>query len=835
MQKAMQGCSRRVERVRARRLVAMAALVAVAGGRFGAAAVIEWDGGPDGKGTLLNDPVNWVGDVLPGSGDDALLPLGAGSSRTVSLNDSWRVGSLTTTWDYFSLTASGGPGKVLMLGGGSGGLLLAADGTVLPRTRPLYEPEYLRIDSGVSILLLSAGDIRVSASARELAIYSPLKDNSGGGFTKTGDGTLWLKGVNSYGGPTISILPFAWGQSGTYSASTIGGFVTYDSNGIRLLNTSTEYATLSAAGPDRNVLTSSGSVAQPTEVNSLWFGGTLSGAGPLTVRSGAVIGSGTISVGELAFGDADGIIGVQGTISSRITGTADLIVRAGAGGTLTLRGDNTFGGPGKRLYVNDGTLSVASNAALGDPANTLVLNNGATLALGAFALSHPVVLAGGTAYIKGVAGSDVAASISGPGALDVPKTSLIRLSGTSTYTGGTTVWNGSTLVLGSDQALGTGALVLVSDVPYTYSPATLRAEGGARTIEVPVNLYSGQLTVAGANPLVFAGLVTLGGSLTLRSNTAPKLNIYGGAIRAAVPLQQSVNWIDVYGDFEIGGNADLTLYNLQLHNNVVLNVTNTGRTTAPISGSMTKTGPGILAVSSGTLLHWTVAQGVLELNGPLQAHWAGEPSLEIASSAELRGAGQIQGPVRGHGLISPGQRDGLLALNAIDPSNGLRIALEFTSAGAPAYDNRDASRNDILAFATTTPFLSPLGPHNRVDICFDVPALAPGDVFKGGIYVAGIEPSALLSQLQGADMAFWIADPQGPMLLNGRTYSSLDPALIDMGAVYENTGMRFWLTFPSTGSITTFRIVPEPAGGLTLAAAVLLALPRRRWRLAAIP
>ena len=32
---------------------------------------------------------------------------------------------------------------------------------------------------------------------------------------------------------------------------------------------------------------------------------------------------------------------------------------------------------------------------------------------------------------------------------------------------------------------------------------------------------------------------------------------------------------------------------------------------------------------------------------------------------------------------------------------------------------------------------------------FDVPALAPGDVFKGGIYVAGIEPSALLSQLQG--------------------------------------------------------------------------------------
>ena len=1220
------------------RAIRMAACVALAICGVAAADLIEWDGGPAGTGKTLNDDVNWVGDVLPGEGDDAILPNGAPNGDTVKLSGDWRVGSLTTTRSSLLLYSSSSPGKALILTGGGQGLLLAADGKADVHFSHSYS-----IASSINVVLAGSGDMYASADAQALTVSAPISELGGSqGFTKTGPGTLvldaastysgqtvvadgrlvvvkagglgsatgntsvlpgatldlsaigtiseplvlsgdgfdaqgallagavhngtivlagdstiaagsrapgatptscrltasigetggshslrkigpnalWLEATASYtgetiieegsvelaaaaaslasssalrirgggdlhatypnggnmdrirgdvtleggslrftrngsttleesygqlsvgpgtsllqientigttvvgnglaqepcgtivfagsklgaaptvagysrilfinsptdllvggggsaGSPSISILPFAWGQSGTYSASQIGSFVTYDSNGIRLLDLNTEYAVLSSALPNQNARSTGETVNNAKEVNSLLFtGGALSGTGSLAIRSGALAGSGTISVHDLNFGNADGIVAFNGTISSNIAGSGNVVVRAGSGGTLAISGVNTFGGPGKGIYVNDGTLSVTGNASLGDPANTVVLNSGATLSLGAFSTDHPIVLSGGTAHVKGTTGADVVGPISGSGSLDVPKAPL-GLSGVNTYTGGTTLWNGTTVLLGSDQAFGTGTVMFASDDPNMSQATTLRAEGGARRISAPVVFYSGRLSADGPNPLIFSGPVRSGtaltvsdpagevrfeqpvtgggfwkygpgavvlnadnpelymiwndgplvlrgalkrmdgqggvlrpegdkpitvgsisvlsknfkiggdadltigyfnsglalsdativenaqitrfslgftghlrktgpgeleldgsinpntaivtleeGMLTLRTSTWPKVNVYGGTIRAAVPLTMASSSIYAYDDFEIGGNTDLTLSNVILQNEVVVTVTNTGRTTASISGGLTKMGPGALNVSGGTLSRWTVAEGVLEVNGPLQSNWYEDHYLDIASGSELRGAGQIIAPVKGQGMLSPGQRDGILAIDAMDPSNGLDIALEFTSAGAPAYGNRSASLNDILAFATTTPFLSPLGAQNRVDVCFDVPALEPGDVFKGGFYVAGIQPTELLSQLQGDDMAFWIADPAGPKLFNGMTYSSLDPALINIGAVYENTGMRFWLNFPSTGSITTFTVVPEPGLGLCTAGLALWSLLR---------
>src|SRR5215510_4261652 len=36
---------------------------------------ITWDGGPTGQGIVWSDPVNWVGDVVPGNSDDAVIPI----------------------------------------------------------------------------------------------------------------------------------------------------------------------------------------------------------------------------------------------------------------------------------------------------------------------------------------------------------------------------------------------------------------------------------------------------------------------------------------------------------------------------------------------------------------------------------------------------------------------------------------------------------------------------------------------------------------------------------------------------------------------------------------
>ncbi|MBX3401771.1 MAG: hypothetical protein KF699_00005, partial [Phycisphaeraceae bacterium] len=66
-------------------------------------AVIMWDGGPTGTGTNFHDPVNWVGDVLPGSEDDAVIDIAAGPTITITANIT--LNSLTSDR---ALTQSGG-------------------------------------------------------------------------------------------------------------------------------------------------------------------------------------------------------------------------------------------------------------------------------------------------------------------------------------------------------------------------------------------------------------------------------------------------------------------------------------------------------------------------------------------------------------------------------------------------------------------------------------------------------------------------------------------------------------------------------------------------------
>ena len=881
-------------------------------GVFVPAAEIEWDGGPDGKGNVLTDPVNWAGDVLPGEGDDAVLPNGTAPPSSVYLSSDWRVGSLTTRGSFFNLGTTGASGK-LILTGGANELLLAVDGKV----RDPWLPGSFIIGSTPGLELVHTGDIFVSGSSEALRIYSVIGESGGPqGFTKTGSGALVLAGANTYSGATvvtagrlalsgsgnlgslaggtnvqpggtldlssgsvsaepltlsgagfqgagalivptlfngpitlagdstiatgvrtpgvvatrrrltgtigdaggsaalrkigpdtllleaattysgatiiddgsielgtaaasmassselrirsgselylnnqfiananriggnvvlesgklrllnqagdglieaygildlhpglnivqlensrsttfvgeslqretggtvvfagsklgaveavvgssrilftspptdllvggggpsgtssISILPFAWGQVGTYSPSQSGGFVTYDTNGIRILDVNTEYTALTSAGAGQNARSTGGALAETRTVNSLLLsGGTLSGTGTLSIGSGALAGSGTIGIHELGFGAADGVVAFNGAINSAITGSGDLIAKPGAGGTLTLGGVNTFGGAGKNVFVNDGTLSVSSNANLGDPANAVVINNGATLSLGSFALDHPVVLPGGIAYLKGSGSAEIGSTISGSGTLDVRLPSL-KLAGVNTYTGGTILWNGTTLVLASDQALGTGPVTFSNDSP-NQTPVILRSEGGPRTISSPVNLH-GSVTLQGADPWTFVGPVTQAGFLTILDPASearfeqsitgtlykngsgelvldadnPWLNLtldYGpvsvagnlnrltvegaGELRLATAHPVSVNQLYVSAfnpsskNFIISGDGDLTIptfsSTLALTDAITLENRGITRFTDTFSGHIRKTGPGELEFST---------------------------------------------------------------------------------------------------------------------------------------------------------------------------------------------------------------------------------------------
>src|SRR6476660_1406076 len=58
-------------------------------------ATVFWDGGPAGNGTNWLTPANWVGDVLPGLHDDAVISTGAGGA--IGLTASTSVHSVTSS------------------------------------------------------------------------------------------------------------------------------------------------------------------------------------------------------------------------------------------------------------------------------------------------------------------------------------------------------------------------------------------------------------------------------------------------------------------------------------------------------------------------------------------------------------------------------------------------------------------------------------------------------------------------------------------------------------------------------------------------------------------
>lgn len=84
-------------------------------------AAIAWDGGPDGTGTNLADPVNWAGDILPGPADDATInSVGSPLTLTTILT----VNSLTSNRDLaisgeLAINAAASISSTINLTGGS--------------------------------------------------------------------------------------------------------------------------------------------------------------------------------------------------------------------------------------------------------------------------------------------------------------------------------------------------------------------------------------------------------------------------------------------------------------------------------------------------------------------------------------------------------------------------------------------------------------------------------------------------------------------------------------------------------------------------------------------
>ena len=355
-------------------------------------------------------------------------------------------------------------------------------------------------------------------------------------------------GGGSAGTSNISILPWALGdlvnEANRYDAGS--GFVTYGANGVRLLDTITEYNTSNSFNslPDNfqnvRIANSVSDPAAPVTVNSIFIespGLSIGGANPITLHSGALatnVLNHTIAapVNFGAGGAGEAVVSVIGTLNTpnslTLTGdlTAGSLVKSGHG-TLTLSGaSNAIAGA---ITINAGQLAVDAITQLGG-ATALTFRSpsqtsaGATLFYaggGADVLNVPVATEGGTAGFTVDTGAlNVSGAITGAGGLRKDGAGSLALTGANTYSGGT--------------YLGSGALEFDSDARLGAAGGFLHTSGGRLNLNGAwsstrsITIDSGNLLTLSktTNPVTLAG--ALDGTGPLQSLGSSTLTITGG-------------------------------------------------------------------------------------------------------------------------------------------------------------------------------------------------------------------------------------------------------------------------------------------------------------------
>lgn len=217
------------------------------------------------------------------------------------------------------------------------------------------------------------------------------------------------------------------------------------------------------------------------------------------------------------------------TLNGVLSGTGALV--KGGAGTLVLNGANSYTGG---TALNAGTITVGNNAALGTGA--LVAAGGTTLAAGPATAQGPITLANSivtngvltidlqgttgdvsSAGILTVDGNDLvlAGPVSGAGSLAVTNFGRLSLNGSNSHSGGTSLSNAA-IYVGSDTALGTGALTVDVGVLGNSSGAT-------RTLANAIQLVD-EMIVLGPNDLVLGGVISGAGQIGKHTTSTLVLN-----------------------------------------------------------------------------------------------------------------------------------------------------------------------------------------------------------------------------------------------------------------------------------------------------------------------
>ena len=529
----------------------------------------------------------------------------------------------------------------------------------------------------------------------------------GGTLTKLGDGMLTLTGSNTFTGTTtVATGTLQIGNGGT--TGSIAGNIAVDSGSDLVFNRSGTTTYGSVISGDGNV-TKLGTGTLIVTGDNLAFGTTTVAAGTLQIGNSGTTGSirGDINnEGTVIFNRSDALI-----YSSNIDGSGD-VTKLGAG-TLILSGVNTFAGIAR---INAGTVAVASPGALGSGSSrpTIAFGGGTLQYTSGNQVDYSSQISAAPAQtIRIDTNSETvtfATGLAGAGStLEKLGAGTLTLSGSSSYTGGTTVSGGtldvtaggaiahSSAALAIGTTTGTGAVV-VSGGSISVGDATLgRDASSAGTLTMTSgSFHSTGMLLVGSGAGATGTLDILGGAVTTRdaaigsgsssgvatvsggtwTNTgnlslgnSGTLAITGGIVVVGGTLSESTaNSIDLQagGVLRIGsgGSGGELQANLDFDGELVFDRSGTasyGRTLAG-DGTLTKAGSGTLTLTTagsfGYTGQTTVAAGGLLVDGTLASS-----AVVVESGAFLGGSGTIAQSVTvaNGGLMSPGT-DGTISL-----------------------------------------------------------------------------------------------------------------------------------------------------------------------------
>jgi fibronectin-binding autotransporter adhesin len=485
------------------------------------AADVTWTGASNQN---WSDGTNWDGGLTPLSGDNAILNDSNGAVTAALSSGNLPVGSVELQGNA-TLNVSGGAtlgvaGNILM-----GTAASAAQSTLSINNGSTVDTGALTVGSAMG----SSGLVDVSGPGASLIVENltaVVGFNGAGTMTIGGDGQVTI-------GSSVGVLDVgtAGGGTGTLNMGDGTGAGMLIAQGVNLGNTTssvvfngTANTTFAPVISGSGFIVMDGAGTLELDTANSYSGGTTLNSGQIFVGNDSALGTGAVRVSGAATISGSVALANDVQLSANVTLQSTTISDAltlngmisGAGGltkegsgSLTLTGNNSYMGT---TTLNTGTLFVGSNTALGT--STLNAADGTTLdASTATTLANNAFLIGNMTF-GGTNALTLNGLIIGTGGLTKLGAADLTLNGDNSYLGNTEL-NAGKLIVGSDNALGLGALNAASGTELDAdAPVSL-----ANAINI-----SGALNIGGTADLTLNGLINGVGSLVKNGSANLVLN-----------------------------------------------------------------------------------------------------------------------------------------------------------------------------------------------------------------------------------------------------------------------------------------------------------------------